>query len=256
MMMSDEEKCRACEGSAPVAPENAAPGSAPAAPVKKIVPSPLERAFYPVVYNTFGRLVPKKMTPNQMTLLGALGGLFGIICAALSRFNKWFLIGTILGLIMHIICDDLDGYIARKKHMSSNAGAFFDLLTDILHITYLLIALAFAGVASFEITIFLVPVYGLLMFTAMNYIRYLNEFLFPRLGPIETHLLFIIICVLGMIFGDRVFVKWWILELRIADFIFMIGGIAMYFEMIRLQIQLFRRLSKKDKEDKDNKDNE
>ena len=147
--------------------------------VKKIVPSKLENALYPIVYGTFGKMIPESMTPNQMTLLGALGGLFGIICAFLAKLNIFFLIGTILGLFIHIICDDLDGYIARKRNMSSDAGAFFDLLTDILHITYLLIGLTFSGVASFHVTIFLVPVYGLLMFTAMNYIRYLNEFLFP-----------------------------------------------------------------------------
>ena len=218
--------------------------------VKKIVPSKLENAFYPIVYNTFGKLVPEWMTPNQMTLLGALGGLFGIICAVLSRFNKFFLIGTIIGLLTHIICDDLDGYIARKKNMSSNAGAYFDLLTDVLHITYLLIALSFAGIASFEVTIFLVPVYALLMFTAMNYIRYLNEFLFPRLGPIETHLLFIAMCILGMIFGTEPVYEIWNFKMKIADIIFILGGIPMYFETIRLQIQLFKRLSEKDNESK------
>ena len=218
--------------------------------VKKIVPSKLENAFYPIVYNTFGKLVPENMTPNQMTLLGALGGLFGIICAFLARINSLFLIGTIIGLITHIICDDLDGYIARKRNMSSDAGAFFDLLTDILHITYLLIALSFSGIASFEITIFLVPVYGLLMFTAMNYIRYLNEFLFPRLGPIETHLLFIAICILGMIFGTKPILEIYNFKFKITDIIFIIGGLAMYYEMIRLQIQLFRRLSNKEHEKK------
>ena len=218
--------------------------------VKKIVPSKLENAFYPIVYNTFGKLVPEWMSPNQMTLLGALGGLFGIICAFLAKINSLFLIGTIVGLIMHIICDDLDGYIARKKNMASEAGAFFDLLTDILHITYLLIALCFAGIASFEIVIFLVPVYGLLMFTAMNYIRYLNEFLFPRLGPIETHLLFIVICILGMIFGGKPVFEILNFKFRAADIIFVVGGIPMYYEMIRLQIQLFRRLSVKDNEKK------
>ena len=134
--------------------------------------------------------------------------------------------------------------------MSSNAGAYFDLLTDILHITYLLIALSFAGIASFEVTIFLVPVYALLMFTAMNYIRYLNEFLFPRLGPIETHLLFIAMCILGMIFGTEPVYEIWNFKMKIADIIFILGGIPMYFETIRLQIQLFKRLSEKDHESK------
>ena len=200
--------------------------------VKKIVPSKLENAFYPIVYNTFGKMIPKNMTPNQMTLIGALGGLFGIICAFLSRINTLFLIGTIIGLLTHIIC------------------AFFDLLTDILHITYLLIALSFSGIASFEITIFLVPVYALLMFTAMNYIRYLNEFLFPRLGPIETHLLFIVICILGMIFGTEPVLELCNFKFKVADVIFVVGGIPMYYEMIRLQIQLFKRLSVKDREKK------
>jgi phosphatidylglycerophosphate synthase len=216
--------------------------------VKKIVPSKLENAFYPIVYNTFGKMIPENMTPNQMTLLGALGGLFGIICAFLARINTLFLIGTIVGLLTHIICDDLDGYIARKRNMSSTSGAFFDLLTDILHITYLLIALSFSGIASFEITIFLVPVYALLMFTAMNYIRYLNEFLFPRLGPIETHLLFVLICILGMVFGTEPIFELCNFKFKIADIIFVLGGIPMYYEMIRLQIQLFNRLSVKDHE--------
>ena len=218
--------------------------------VIKIVPSKLENAFYPIVYNTFGKMVPKNMTPNQITLIGVLGGLFGIVCALLSKLNILFLIGTIIGLLTHIICDDLDGYVARKRNMSSTAGAFFDLLTDILHITYLLIALSFAGITSFEITIFLVPVYALLMFTAMNYIRYLNEFLFPRLGPIETHLLFIVICILSMIFGTESILELYSLKLKVADIILIIGGIPMYYEMVRLQIELYRRLSVKDHEKK------
>ena len=86
------------------------------------------------------------------------------------------------------------------------------------------------------------------MFTAMNYIRYLNEFLFPRLGPIETHLLFIVICILSMIFGKEPVFEFCNFKFKIADIIFVAGGIPMYYEMIRLQIQLFRRLSVKDNE--------
>ena len=84
----------------------------------------------------------------------------------------------------------------------------------------------------------------------MNYIRYLKEFLFPRLGPIETHLLFILICVLGMIFGTEPVLYLWGFGFKVADIVMIIGGIPMYYEMIRLQIQLFVRLSKKDNERK------
>ena len=161
--------------------------------VKKIIPSKLETGFQQLLYKTIGKHIPKNMTPNQITLIGAIGGLIGIVSAFLSKLNPLFLIGTILGLLCHLICDNLDGYVARTRNMTSTAGGYFDLLTDILHITYLIIALSFAGFVSFEISIFLVPVYALIIFTAMNYILYLKEFLFPRLGPIETHLFFIVL---------------------------------------------------------------
>ena len=41
--------------------------------------------------------------------------------------------------------------------------------------------------------------------------------------------------------------------LKFADIVFIVGGIPMYYEMIRLQIQLFKRLSKKDEEERKSK---
>ena len=195
-----------------------------------------------------GKHIPKNITPNQITLIGAIGGLIGIISALLSKINPLFLIGTIFGLLCHLICDDLDGFVARTKNMTSTAGGYFDLLTDILHITYLIIALSFAGFVSFEISIFLVPVYALIIFTAMNYILYLKEFLFPRLGPIETHLFFVIVCIGSMICGNSSIVTIAGFGFKFADIAFIVGGIPMYYEMIRLEIQLFKRLSKKDED--------
>lgn len=218
--------------------------------VKKIIPSKLETGLQRFLYRTIGEKLPEWMTPNQITLIGALGGLFGIICALLVRVSVFFLIGTILGLICHLVCDDLDGYVARKRNMTSTAGGFFDLLTDILHITFLIIAMALSGVVSWQVAIFLVPVYALMMFTAMNYILYLKEFLFPRLGPIETHLFFVAVCVGTMILGTEPVFMVGSLGLRLADLIGILGGIPMYYELVRLQIQLFQRLDAKDKEDR------
>nr|WP_294487587.1 CDP-alcohol phosphatidyltransferase family protein [uncultured Anaerosporobacter sp.] len=215
--------------------------------IKKIIPSKLETGFQQFLYKTIGKHIPKSMTPNQITLIGALGGLFGVICGFLAKITPYFLIGTILGILCHLICDDLDGYVARTRNMTSAAGGFFDLLTDILHITYLVIALAFSGYVSFEIAIFLVPVYALIIFTSMNYMLYLKEFLFPRLGPIETHLFFSVMCIGSIFFKtDSLFsmYKWGV---KFGDVFLIVGGIPMYYEMIRLQIQLFRRLSVKDK---------
>lgn len=214
--------------------------------VKKIIPSKLETGFQQLLYKTVGKHIPPQMTPNQITLIGALGGLAGIVFAFLAKINALFLIGTILGMLCHLICDDLDGYVARTRKMTSKAGGYFDLLTDILHITYLIIALAFSGFISFRIAIFLVPVYALIIFTAMNYILYLKEFLFPRLGPIETHMFFVILCIGSMIWKQSAVLTLGPLSFTFADLVCIVGGIPMYYEMIRLEIQLFRRLKKQD----------
>lgn len=216
--------------------------------MKKIIPSRLETGVQKFLYRTVGERIPAHVTPNQITLAGALGGLAGIICAALSGLNRWFLIGTICGLACHLVCDDLDGYVARTRNMSSKAGGYFDLLTDILHITYLIIALAFAGVIHFHVAILMVPVYALLMFTAMNYILHLDEFLFPRLGPIETHLFFALICVIGIVCRGGWGVEFCGFTYNLADLVVLAGGALMYYEMIRLQMQLFRRLGQYDKQ--------
>ena len=210
--------------------------------MKKIIPSRLETRVQKFLYRTIGERIPARVTPNQITLVGALGGLAGIVCAALSGLNRWFLIGTICGLACHLVCDDLDGYVARTRNMSSKAGGYFDLLTDILHITYLIIALAFTGVIHFHVAILMVPVYALLMFTAMNYILHLDEFLFPRLGPIETHLFFALICIMGIVCPRGAGIEFYGFTYNLADFVVLAGGALMYYEMIRLQVQLFRRL--------------
>ena len=143
---------------------------------------------------------------------------------------------------MHLVADDLDGYIARERQMSSKAGAYFDLITDVLFSTFLMIALGFSPYGSLEVMIFAAPVYGIINVTAMNYIIYLNEFLFPRLGPIEAHITYTLLSVLSMIFGSKPIFTLFGVGFKIADIIIAVGLIPTYFEMVRLQIQLFRRL--------------
>ncbi|MGN0369875.1 MAG: CDP-alcohol phosphatidyltransferase family protein [Butyrivibrio sp.] len=217
-------------------------------PVKKIIPSRLETGLQQFLYKYVGKHIPSGMTPNQVTLVGALGGLFSVICTFLTNISVWFFIGTIAGLVIHIVADDLDGYVARTRNMSSKAGAFFDLITDVLFSTFLMIALGFSPYANMEIMIFAAPVYGIINVTAMNYIIYFNEFLFPRLGPVEAHLTYTVVAVLTMILGKRSLFSLFGLNIMIADIILFVGLIPTYYEMIRLQIQLFRRLKAQEKE--------
>ena len=45
-----------------------------------------------------------------------------------------------------------------------------------------------------------------------------------------------------MICGSKSLIEIFGLNLKFADISFIVGGIPMYYEMIRLQIQLFKRL--------------
>lgn len=210
--------------------------------VKKIIPSRLETGFQQFLYKHVGKHIPESMTPNRMTLVGALGGLFAIICTLLTHISPFFFLGTLAGLLVHIVADDLDGYIARNRNMSSKAGAYFDLITDVMFSTFLLLALGLSPYANMEVMAFAAPVYGIINVTAMNYIVYCNEFLFPRLGPIEAHLTYGAVAVLSMIFRGKSFFCIFGMNIMIADIVLFIGLIPMYYEMFRLQIQLFRRL--------------
>lgn len=216
-------------------------------PVKKIIPSRLETGVQQFLYKHVGKHIPGWMTPNQVTLIGALGGLLAIVSTVLTWFSPWFFLGTIAGLAVHLVADDLDGYVARQRQMASRAGAYFDLITDVLISTFLLIALGFSPYGSPEVMIFAAPVYGIVNVTAMNYILYCNEFLFPRLGPIEAHITYGLVAVLSMLTRGHVLFTLLGVPFRIADLIVSVGLLPMYYEMFRLQIQLFCRLKKQEK---------
>lgn len=216
-------------------------------PVKKIIPSRLETGFQQFLYKHIGKYIPKSMTPNQITLIGALGGLCAVISTLLTHISPLFFIGTITGSAVHLIADDLDGYVARTRGMSSKAGAYFDLITDVLISTFLIIAFGLSPYANIEIMVFAAPVYGIVNVTAMNYIIYFNEFLFPRLGPIEAHITYAMMAVLSMIFKAKTLFSVFGIGITIADIIVFAGLIPMYYEMIRLEIQLFRRLKEAEK---------
>ena len=215
-------------------------------PVKKLIPSKLETGFQQFLYKHVGKHIPKRMTPNDMTLVGALGGLAAVIFTLLTNISPWFFLGSVLGIAVHLIADDLDGYIARNRGMSSRAGAYFDLITDVLFSTFLLLAMGLTPYCKMELAAFAAPLYGVTNVTIMNYIIYFNEFQFPRLGPIEAHMSYAAVCILGLIFRTKALVTVGGTGFTIMDIIMLAGMIPMYYEMIRLQIRLFRRLKKTD----------
>ena len=184
-------------------------------PVKKMIPSKLETGFQQFLYKNVGPHIPKGMR---------------------------FWLGTIAGLAVHLVADDLDGYIARSRGLSSKAGAYYDLMVDILFSTFLIISIGLTPAAHLLPMALAAPLYGIMNVTMMNYIIYFNEFQFPRLGPIEAHISYTVIAICAMIFkGNEVFTVFGH-GVTVVDIIAVIAMIPMYYEMIRMIIALFKRL--------------
>lgn len=215
-------------------------------PVKKMIPSKLETGFQQFLYKHVGKHIPKSLTPNDVTLIGALGGLFAVVSTLLANVSPLFFIGTLLGLAIHLVADDLDGYVARSRGMSSRAGAYFDLITDVLFSTFLILSFGLTPYCNMAVAAFGAPLYGVMNVTMMNYIIYFNEFQFPRLGPIEAHIAYAAAAVLAMVFGDR---EWFFIgsfSVKTLDIVMFVGMLPMYYEMIRMAIRLFNRLKEAD----------
>ena len=211
-------------------------------PVKKIIPSKLETGYQQLMYKLLGKHIPKNMTPNQVTAVGVFGGAAAIVFALLARISPLFYIGTIAGLWVHMTADVLDGYVARTRGMSSRAGAYFDLISDVLISTFLILAFGLSPFAHLEIAAFAAPLYGVMNVTMMNYIIYFNEFLFPRLGPIEAHIAYCVCCIRAMVFGSAPLFTVAGIGILAGDIFMIVGTLPMYYEMIRMAVGLFKRL--------------
>jgi phosphatidylglycerophosphate synthase len=82
------------------------------------------------------RLLPYRITPNQMTLLAAFFGVAGVLIA--FRGGYWhLLLGAALFETQNIL-DGCDGEISRLKYLRSRAGEWLDqIIDDALNIAFL-----------------------------------------------------------------------------------------------------------------------
>lgn len=88
-----------------------------------------------------GNLIGRKFTPNQLTLIGLIFGLF----AFFFIINGKIIYGAIFVLLSGIF-DMLDGLVARTQRMMTNFGGFLDSVIDRYVDVLLFIALGLYGI--------------------------------------------------------------------------------------------------------------
>ena len=209
----------------------------------KVVPSFFERAFADFTYK-FVKFIPETVHPNVVTTIGIICGMLGAFCFFLGSFSKYFFIAAILGVITHIVCDNIDGYMARTRNQKSLRGGFFDIMSDTVVSTFTVIFIGMSSFCHMESAALIAPLYGIHMLVTLHYIMIFNEFPFPPFGPFEIHLLFIITAVVNMVFGKVTVMHIASHPIYIWDAVFAVIFLGTLFEIGKNSFRLFFRLKK------------
>lgn len=166
------------------------------APIHKIDPSPLTpigkrlaRALIP--------LVPRSVTPNQVTGLGCLayllaGGSFFLAGSG----PAWFLVAA-LATFLHWLLDELDGELARARQLSSERGFFLDFYLDAVGAAAISLGLTFSGNVPPLLPLLLLTVFLLAALLSMLHVVLRQEFPLGRIGPSESQVFLIALAVVS-----------------------------------------------------------
>lgn len=209
----------------------------------KTVPSILENKFADFTYK-FVKFIPETVHPNVVTAIGIIGGILGGLCFFLASFSRWFFIPAALGILTHIVSDNLDGYMARNRNQKSVRGGFFDLCSDVLVCTFTALFIGLSSYAHLEFTAFGAPLYGIHIMVTLHYIMHYNEFPFPPFGPFEIHSLFVLLAILGGIFGPVTLFYIGSFPIMLFDVFLLPSTIGAGLYILKFGLDLFFRLKR------------
>jgi phosphatidylglycerophosphate synthase len=119
-----------------------------------------KRVFTPLV-----RLLPRRLTPNQITIAGQLAALTGFLVVVLrpspSAISYLALAGTIL---FYTVADCIDGLHARATKQTSRLGELLDHWLDAISVPLVVLALGLAWAAPAWLVVASVAASGFLHF--------------------------------------------------------------------------------------------
>jgi len=191
------------------------------------------------------RLVPARVTANQVTLVSGLFGLLAGGCFAMATFSPaWFAAGALL-LLLHWIGDNVDGMLARTRNQCSSAGRFLDIFADAL--TFAAVGLGFAssGHAHFGIVATATVLCLLQYVLTVLWIGLAKIWPFPAFGPAEALLSAIVVALLSMVLPPH------LLSLAgerysLLDIVFALTIPASLLTLVMSGLGLYRHLQKED----------
>lgn len=138
---------------------------------------------------------PRWLSSDQLTLLGVTAQIGAGVCYALSRYQRYALLGVILCLALNWIGDSLDGTLARvRQQQRPRYGFYVDHMADVLGSVALMCGLACSGFLHWQTAVAM-----LIAFLVLSSESYLATYTLSRFqlsqgifGPTEIRILLII----------------------------------------------------------------
>jgi archaetidylinositol phosphate synthase len=148
--------------------------------------------------------MPAWVTPDLMTITGALGSVIVGASFWASNYYRGFLWLACVGFIINWFGDSLDGTLARYRHIERpRYGFFIDHSVDAMSQVVVLFGMGISYYMRFDIACF--TLIGYLLLSIMSYLQTIvfGEFhvSYVRLGPTEVRLIGIIGTILVFFFG-------------------------------------------------------
>jgi archaetidylinositol phosphate synthase len=156
-----------------------------------ILLGPLERP----ALQWFARHLPRRVTPDTLTLIGIAGSILTFAGYWASNASAWFLWLASFGLVVNWFGDSLDGTIARFRHIERpRYGYFVDHAVDGVSETLIALGLGLSPYVSFSVAA--VALVGYLLMSVYvyltTYVRGVFQISYGRFGPTEVRVLIII----------------------------------------------------------------
>ena len=152
--------------------------------------------------------MPQWVTPNMMTILGAMGA-FACLCGyTLSGLDKSWLWLAVAGVMVNWLGDSLDGSLARHRRMERNVFGFFvDHLTDTLAIALIAVGIGLSPFARLDVSLTLLGAYYVLVILSMATVASTGVFkiTYHGAGPTEVRLLVILATLAAIWFSTPTF---------------------------------------------------
>jgi archaetidylinositol phosphate synthase len=138
---------------------------------------------------------PNWLTSDQLTLLGLTAQIGAGACYALSRYNRYALLGVILCIALNWLGDSLDGTLARvRRQERPRYGFYVDHMVDVFGSIALMCGLAFSGFLHWQTAIAMLIAFLLLSSESYLAAHTLSCFQLSQgiFGPTEIRILLII----------------------------------------------------------------